>query len=198
MKKCNLCGEVDQAEFYTNQKTRCKSCVRSRQLAFNRANPDYLKAKNQRRRARLLSLEDSLSTKQWSSIIETFGDECCLTDSKDIVLEHVVPIGWGHGGTMVGNVVPMDATWNLAKRDKNLIDFIFAEVHAGMFDDSKINFLLDYLAKANGLSVDNYLDFIYWCEDNKRTIEEAMNDRRPSVELYKEATREAAKESQNY
>ncbi|MDE4086200.1 hypothetical protein PO902_14225 [Planococcus maritimus] len=195
MKVCKLCGNVDQLEFYLYQKTRCKSCVRKRQLEFNRANPEYLKAKNQRRRARKMSLENSLSTSEWRNVIETFGGSCCLSDSKNVVLEHVVPIGWGHGGTMVGNVVPMDATLNLAKRDKNLIEFIFDEVNAGLFSEAKIDFLIEYLAEANGLTVTDYIDFVYWCDDNKRTIDEATNDRRSSFDLFKEATREAMKEA---
>ncbi|KXH87368.1 hypothetical protein [Sporosarcina sp. HYO08] len=182
------CRDCEQeAEFYPYWKTRCKECQRAKQRAFNRANPDYLKAKNQRRRARLLALPNDLPPQVWTDIQERFGGRCALTDSTDISLEHVIPLENMHLGTTIENVIPLDRTLNMRKSSKNFIDWVFEPEIEALIDEDKLNDLLCYLAEVNGLSVDDYLDFIYWCERNKRTEEEVKSATKTSVELFKES-----------
>ncbi|KXH86735.1 hypothetical protein [Sporosarcina sp. HYO08] len=169
MKRCTLCWETRQDEFHTYQKTRCKQCIRNKQLAFNRANPEYLKAKNQRRRARKLALQNDLTPQQWKAILDRFDGKCALTDSSDVVLEHIIPLENMCGGTTIGNVTPMDATLNLSKRDRNFVDWVFEPEIEAKVDPDKLDNLLDYLAEVNGLTIEKYLDFVYWCERNERS-----------------------------
>ncbi|MBY0098679.1 hypothetical protein [Mesobacillus maritimus] len=184
MKKCNLCGESRIEMFYTYQKTRCKACQRAKQYEFNRNNPEYLKAKNQRRRARLKALPHDFPPNVWKAVLDRFDGRCCLTNSKDVSLEHVVPLCVGHMGTEIGNVIPLDRTLNLSKGSKNFLDW-FNEIEASLEMHDRFDEVISYLAELNGLTFDQYLEFLYWCEDNKRTIEEIEAATMSSVELFK-------------
>jgi len=184
MKKCNTCGEERQEEFYACYRTICKKCRKEKQYAFNRENPEYLKAKNQRRRARKLALPNDLKKDEWKAIVERFGGECCLTNSTNIVLEHVVPLENMHLGTSVNNVVPMDATLNQSKREKNLIEWVFEPDVKPLINWEKFDKLIYYLAELNGMTDGQYIDFLYFCSENKRTLEEVKAAKHSSVELF--------------
>ena len=187
MKKCNICGEDRFEEFYESRRTRCKECTKKAQYKFNDENPDYLKNKNHRRRAMKLALPFVKGANLWSSVKKRFDGRCAISNSTDIVLEHVIPMSWGHLGTTVHNVVPMDATLNLEKGAKNFLDWVLSDEMASRIDEDKINDMIYYLAEKNGLSDDEYMNFIYWCEDNKRTVDEVIADPRPSIVIWKAA-----------
>ncbi|MCM2535172.1 hypothetical protein NDK43_26025 [Neobacillus pocheonensis] len=185
MKKCNICGEDRIEEFYKHQRTRCKACQKAKQYEFNRKNPDYLKAKNQRRRAKKLALPNDLTTDQWKAILDRFENNCAISDSTDIVLEHVIPLNFLHMGTSVNNVIPMDKTLNLSKRDKNILEWVLEPEVAEVIYWGKFEATMKYLAEVNGMTVEEYYEFIYFCEYNKRTVEEVKSESRSSVELFK-------------
>lgn len=188
MRKCKLCGEDRQNQFYGKNKTRCKECVKAKQYEFNAENPEYLKAKNHRRRARQLALPNTLNGHDWKAVLEGFGGACAISEieSKDIVLEHVIPLAWGHMGTEKGNVIPMDKTLNLSKRDKNFFTWVLEDNIVDAVDFDKIDRMIEYLAEANGMSVEEYIEYVIWCEYNKRTVEEIEAATKSSIELFRE------------
>ncbi|MGG3556260.1 hypothetical protein ABES23_06100 [Peribacillus frigoritolerans] len=186
-KKCNGCGEIDQSKFYDCYRTLCMECKKRKQYAYNDENPDYLKAKNQRRAARLKYLPNTLSSKQWTNAQKRFGGKCAISDSTDTVLEHVIPSAWYMGGTTVENCIPMDAKLNLSKRDKNIIEWVQQPEIEPLINWKKFYAAMRYLAELNGLTLQEYYAFINWCERNKRTEEEAKAATMTSIEEWKAA-----------
>lgn len=181
-----FCRDCDkETEFYPYWKTRCVECQKAKQRRFNKANPDSQKAKNHNRRAYELALPDTLKHKEWTSIQARFGGTCAFTESTNVSLEHPIPLCWGRMGNEVGNVIPMDKSLNMSKGKKNLFDWYEENEHR--LDSTKVDNVIYYLAEANRLTVDEYIDFLLWCDDNRRTPEEAEAATMSCIEEWKAA-----------
>jgi len=87
----------------------------------------------------------------------------------------------GHGGTYEGNLILLDQDLNLSKSTSN--PFIWAETlpseQKEMFDK-----VVQYLAEINGLTIDEYREFVFWCFENPRGIEDITDENRDSLELW--------------
>jgi hypothetical protein len=143
-------------------------------------------ANRNKRRAIEKSLPSDFNGKQWLEILQRFDGKCAISDSKDIVVEHVIPLAWGHMGTHINNCVPMDASLNSSKMTKNIFAWVKEPEVQERVDMNKFEELIEYLAVMNDLTTQEYREFVYWCEANKRTIDEAAADPRLSVEIWKE------------
>lgn len=79
-------------------------------------------------------------------------------------------------------MIPLSETLNRSKRDKN--PFEWAET---LTDDQRARFdkVVEYLADLNGLTVTDYREFVFWCFENKRSIEEINDSNRDSLQLWK-------------
>lgn len=121
-----------------------------------------------------------------------------LTGESVYHLDHVIPLTAGHGGTTYENIVPLRADLNISKHNACIFKW-FAD-NRERFDLSQRKFdeLIEYLADINEVTTKEYEEFVYWCHDNPRTVEEieADNERygykKPSIEIWRE---EVAKES---
>jgi hypothetical protein len=189
-KQCSMCEEVkplsdfrlvNKSKGYRNG--RCVPCDRlyqsqwqkkvnyGAQRRYNeRTRAKYIetvKFANHKRRARgttLATLPDSLSVTEWREIREHFDNKCAISGSENIAIEHFIPLSWGHGGTILGNVYPLDSDLNLSKSDKNPFEWAAEQD----IDLDAWKRLVAFLAVQNGLSVDDFKAFVYWCEDNKK------------------------------
>jgi len=75
-----------------------------------------------RRRARSIGLDGSLTDREWMLILDAFGGKCAYCLSEDYqVLEHVVPIALG-GPTNKLNVVPACVSCNTRKFDHDPVE----------------------------------------------------------------------------
>jgi hypothetical protein len=120
-----------------------------------------------------------------------FKEECSLTgDIEEITIDHFIPISWGHGGTYIGNVYPLNITINRSKKDLNPFKWFEWAKDKYEINIHKWNNLIEKLAIMNGLSVMEFKDFIYWCERNKRTIEEIQKENIPSIVIWKKANKD--------
>nr|BDD45048.1 hypothetical protein 36 [Bacillaceae bacterium] len=122
----------------------------------------------------------------WVSIVERFDGHCALTDSKNFTVDHWIPVAWGHGGLTISNVYPLDAELNKSKSDKN--PFTWYEENRDQIDEDRWNELVFYIAIQNDLTVEELRDFTFWCEVNKRTIDEVKSDPRTSKEIWLQAS----------
>ncbi|MFS1513417.1 hypothetical protein VQL36_13375 [Chengkuizengella sp. SCS-71B] len=109
-----------------------------------------------------------------------------MTNSKNFTVDHFIPASWGHGGLTIENVYPLDASLNSCKRDKN--SFVWLEENREKINEEGWNALVSYIAGQNDLTVEELREFTFWCEANKRSIEQVKADQRNSNEICREAS----------
>jgi hypothetical protein len=61
---------------------------------------------------------------------------------------------------------------NSSKHAKNPFEWVKDKRYKEKIDIVKFNYLVSYLANLNGLSEEEFKQFVYWCENNKRSIDE--------------------------
>lgn len=203
-KKCSSCKQYKELDLFPKDKRRrlgvkseCKVChsernrriyhenkerYRAVQKEYERTNKKYRKAKRKRRRTREKTLHLSWGIAEEQELLDLFGNNCPLTGSFDIHYDHFIALSTGHGGTYMGNIVPLDSKLNESKHAQNPFEWIKTR------DDIPIdnfNRLVDKLAELNGLTSDEFRSFVYWCYENKRTVDEIKRDSRKSVDIWR-------------
>lgn len=209
--KCSTCRETKLlAEFPKDKrraigvKSECKSCHKERNIRlyyanrerylavsneYKRNNPDVRKISEHKARAIERSLPYAWTKKDIDTVKARFGEKCPLTNSTNIHYDHFIPLGIGHGGSYIGNMIPLDARLNESKQAKNPFEWVKTQPN---IDYNAFNKVVDYLAELNGITVDQYRHFVYWCFDNKRGIDEIKRDNRNSIEIWREHTKKDA------
>ena len=145
-----------------------------------------------RRRARMQGLSDNLTVGNTKKIVQDFGNRCALTGTTEIHMDHVIPSSIGHGGTIFGNLVPLQDVLNVSKSDRNIFEWFADNRDRFGLPQQRFDELIKYLADINGLTPQEYEDFVYWCHDNPRTVEEIEADnekygyKKPSIEIWHE------------
>lgn len=109
-------------------------------------------------------LRHELTTKDWRKIFfEDFNMSCPITRLPapfyEIHLGHFIPFNWGIGGSFVGNVFPIYGPLNISMGDNNPLDYLKMKNLDFPISKDGIEFLIDYLARCNGLSVQEYKDY---------------------------------------
>jgi hypothetical protein len=172
-------------KYYIKQKPQHKLNM-EKWYAENKEYHNYLKKVNGiKRRAIDNYLIGNCSMSDIISLKEYFNNECSLTYSKEnIQLDHFIPISIGHGGSYVGNLIPLSEPLNRSKFNKNPFEWIKQE--DVKIDTVKWNKLIEYLSETNKMSIDEYHSFVYWCFDNKRSLEDLEKNKTSSIELWKQ------------
>jgi hypothetical protein len=137
-------------------------------------NPEKVTIIKQRRRARKVALPDTLTTEQYTITLEYFGNSCALTGRTDnLEQEHALPISIGHGGTTFGNCYPMASGLNQSKGNKNIFEWFEANRQRFNLEQERFDRLIEWLGKANGMTVEEYRDYVYECHANPNAIDDA-------------------------
>jgi hypothetical protein len=179
--QCKNCNEYHNLEdFYIDKHNfmgvYCKKLQKRRNQKFFKENPEKIREYNFRRR----SMKAMLPFEQ---IYERFFTECCLTGLETFSVDHFIALNTGHGGSYVENYIPLNGNLNSSKGDKNPFKCImFRDLNRGLFNLEVVR-----LAQLNRLTPDEYRQFVYWCYDNKRDIDEIKRDQRHSIEIWREA-----------
>lgn len=98
----------------------------------------------------------------YETVLTRFNSSCALTGSKDIHMDHFIPISTGYGYSDNRNIIPLDAKLNLSKQAKNPFEWIKTRDD---IDVNKFNEVVRYLANLNGLSLTEYEAHVYNCFD---------------------------------
>jgi hypothetical protein len=151
----------------TENKQRHKELVRR----WEQENKERITIKTHRRRARKNALPATLSSDKTVEILNNFDNGCALTGSSDIHLDHVIPLAIGHGGTTFGNMIPLRSDLNISKHDKNIFEWFEANRQRFNLEQGRFDRLIEWLGKANGLTVEEYRDYVYECHANTNEIE---------------------------
>jgi hypothetical protein len=130
--------------------------------AWELTNPDRIIVKSHRRRARKLSLPSEWSVDDQRQTLEVFGG-CALTGDKDIQWDHVIPIASEHGGTIPANMIPLRKDLNASKSSRNVFEWFEADCDRFNLDPEKFNQMVLYLAGLNGMTTEEYRNYVYKC-----------------------------------
>jgi DNA-directed RNA polymerase subunit RPC12/RpoP len=188
---CSDCGkEVSIGSFHKHRSRplgiteRCPECAYKLRERQRRDNPDKVVFHNNKRRMMQNSLPFLIT---FDSFKKIFTDTCFITGEKGVHVDHFIPVSWGHGGTYIGNLALIPKKLNLNKKDKN--PFVWFK---GNINSSRVRFnkLVSDLSKQNRLTPQEFESFVNWCDDNRRTVEEVRQDTRPSIEIWRAATRQ--------
>lgn len=167
---------------------------------WRKENPEKVREIRQRRRARKAGLPDDMTDRRWEEIVgEDFSGACALTgESDDLTMEHFIPLSIHHGGTYDGNLYPMVKSLNSSKWKTNPFEWIKRPDISERVPADRWNALVLYLAEKNGLTVEEFREFVYWCFDNPRTPAQAAKDTKrgiTSLDLWRDSKlRKAANE----
>lgn len=143
--------------------------------------------KSTRRRFIIKKLPNTLTLIEWKDVLDSFNGACALTNSsKEITIEHFIPVSTGHGGHILGNVYPITKSLNLSKSVHNPFEWVKRGDIKECFDISEWDTLIEYLANQNSLSVIEFENYVNWCFKNKRKPSEISHDK-TSLELWRES-----------
>jgi hypothetical protein len=151
-----------------------KERIAERGREYHKNNPEMSSLKTHRRRARMMLLPDDFTSEQMQVTFEYFGG-CALTgDVSDVHWDHAIPIAVGWGGTTCSNMIPLRSDLNLSKHDKNIFEWFEANRQRFNLDQQRFDRLIEWLGKANNMTVEEYRDYVYSCFKNKRSIDDAL------------------------
>ncbi|HJV46923.1 MAG TPA: hypothetical protein VJ824_14490 [Bacillota bacterium] len=132
------------------------------------------------------ALPKNINETEWKGLLT---QPCTISkkQSTSITVDHFIPLIWGHGGDVWGNVYPIDRTLNGLKSSYNPFRWIKRKEVAPLVDRKRWDELIYSLAHQSGLTVKDFTQYVHWCEKNTRTLEEVLKDPRHSIEIWKEA-----------
>lgn len=139
------------------------------------ANRERSQMTTHRRLARKKNLPNVISPEDTAEILNTFKG-CALTGESDFHFDHVIPLATGHGGTTKGNMIPLRSDLNVSKSNNNIFEWFEANRQRFELSREKFNQLIEYLAAANAVSVEDYKDYVYWCHENPHSLEDLQED----------------------
>jgi hypothetical protein len=137
-------------------------------------NRDRVRAVKLRRRAKENVLPSGFSYRDIELLKSKFNG-CALTQSEDIHWDHAIPLAVGHGGSVLRNMIPLRSDLNLSKNDANIFKWFEANRQRFELSQERFDNLIDWLASANAMTVDEYRDYVYWCHENPRDLNEGVN-----------------------
>jgi hypothetical protein len=153
----------------------CKKLHNDRIKRFFSENPNKTADYNFRRR----SAEHALPYENDTTLFNV----CAITGSYKFSIDHFIALNTGHGGSYFENYMPLSRELNSSKNNKNP----FKWVSFRNIDRRSFNLEVARLSMLNRLTPDEYRQFVYWCYDNKRDIDEIKRDQRHSIEIWREA-----------
>jgi len=151
--------------------------ILERKRKYDKENPHVGSAARHRRRARKSLLPDTLTKEQLGEITDRFHGGCALTGCTDGThLDHAVPVVIGHGGTTAQNMIPLRADLNISKSARCIFDWFYDVKDHFNLPQTKFDELIEYLADINGMTANEYEDYVRGCHDNPRVIDETILD----------------------
>ena len=167
-KVCPECGKLFRGNDYSNKEGFCPKCN------------DRLSSISQKMRSRAASKgytdTATIRGEDLRKISLTFNCGCAVTGRKnDIHFDHFIPLFIG-GGTNVENIVPLDGRLNdTSKGSMHPIMWGEHMIEMGQITQTKWDFLLEYLADKNNMTVAAYREYVttifidYWNAEKEPT-----------------------------
>lgn len=120
-----------------------------------------------RKRARDIDLPDNLTLKQYELMMSHFLGACALSGEVDnLELDHVIPLSIGHGGTIIGNMLPLSRKLNGSKHNRNIFEWFEEYKVKHQLCERRFAEAIKYLSESSDMSVIEYKRYVYKCYDN--------------------------------
>jgi 5-methylcytosine-specific restriction endonuclease McrA len=175
---CMLCNSKLPIQFFSTgsgvlgRKGRCRKCLQgTRKSDFSKIKTNKeterfkSKMKKHRRKARLLGLPSTLSSKQAYAILEKYNFKCALTGIPFPNIDHIIPTAIG-GGTIIENILPLASHVNSYKRDLNIFEWAIEYYERLGFTLERFYEVMTEVACREGMTLEEYREYVNWCFDN--------------------------------
>jgi hypothetical protein len=150
-------------------------------------NKEYYNQKQRERKEIYRLLPDDYPNRNFDEIFTEFNNRCSLSDEmEDVTIDHFIPVSWGHGGTYQGNLTIIKLELNQSKRNLNPFKWVKRNDISEKVDLELFSRLVEKLAAYNNLSVYEFEEFVNWCENNKRSVEDLRKCNKNSLSLWRE------------
>ncbi|MFS1516094.1 hypothetical protein V1503_06160 [Bacillus sp. SCS-151] len=200
-KNCSKCNKSKKIKDFSKRRwslpfgleSQCKGCVQKRFKKYYNENEEYRenckasgrkwRQENQerfresvyiayhKRRAIEKKLPADFNINDYRELYKVFKG-CGLTGSQDLHLGHVIPLSTGRVGTLKGNMMLLKSELNLSKNNQNIFEWFKTNRQRFELTQEKFDAVIEYLAQQNEMTPIEYRNYVYWCHDNPRTIEE--------------------------
>lgn len=185
-RKWRLKNKDKTHKYYLKQKPKHKLHMKK----WHMKNKEYHRFLNKvngiKRRAIDNYLLGDCSAEDIVSLREYFNNQCSLSEAKEnIHIDHFIPISIGHGGSYIGNLIPLSEPLNRSKFNKNPFEWIKQDEVD--IDLDKWENLIEYLSNINDMSNDEFRSFVYWCFNNQRNLEDLEKNNISSIEMWKQS-----------
>lgn len=134
-------------------------------------NPEVTALLNEKRRTLKMLLPVTLSSDMIPNMYSEQYGECILTRvTEGLDLEHFIPLSIGHGGTTYENCYYMEHSLNMSKNNRNPFEWV--NTQPDEIQERFHSILVPMLAERNEMTVEEFTDYVNWCFENPRTLEE--------------------------
>lgn len=123
-----------------------------------------------RRRARKKLLPDNLTIEEQVYVFDYFGG-CALTGDDNIHWDHVIPLSIGHGGTTIGNMIPLRIDLNMGKHDSNIFKWFDRNKKRLNLCQNRFDHMIQYLATKNDMTIEGYKKYVNKCHAKPKVLE---------------------------
>lgn len=142
-------------------------------LQYYQDNKDKCKMYQTNRRKAFELLPNTLSDADSQDILSHFSNCCSLSGANDdLQWDHVIPISIHREGTTRGNVIPLSKQLNQSKKDSNIFEWFKTNRQRFNITQERFDHLIEWLGKANDMTVEEYKQHVYWCHNNPRSLED--------------------------
>jgi hypothetical protein len=141
-----------------------KSSVRFKDWYYK--NTGKIKVKNMNWIAKNKKLKASLTIDELNEIVRTFDNKCALTGNANFEFDHFIAVRTGNSGTVKENIIPLCKFLNNSKKSRNPFEWVKWPHIQEMIIPGSFERLIEYLAKENSMTVDQYRDHVYKCYEN--------------------------------
>ena len=168
---CNNEDRKQNPEKYREINRRSREKAKKKNpVAFNARERKYERVQRLNRKARDKGLPASLTQKALRAIMGKYDNKCALTGIPFPDIDHVIPLASGEGGSIVENILPIASHLNNYKRDLNVFEWA-EQYHEFLgFTMERFNEVIAEVAERNGMTLDEYKDYVYWCFENKKDV----------------------------
>ncbi|MEH6941615.1 helix-turn-helix domain-containing protein [Bacillus sp. JJ722] len=194
--KCPQCKNIEHLNNWYERDDRvwglrseCPSCQLGYCKDWQGNNPEYMFMINTKRRELHMPLPYDFDKKAWERLREEHLSRCAITRNfENLSIDHFIPITTGHGGTYFANLILLSRSKNSSKKGSNPFEWCSNDGQVSCFERMQFDLTVKKLASANALTPQEYRQFVYWCHENPRTVDEIKADQRHSIEIWREAT----------
>jgi hypothetical protein len=144
---------------------------------WRKRNQEKVRVRDQNKAARKALLKNTWTESQKNETWRYFNNACALTGiAFNLHADHVIPLAVGHGGTIFENMIPLYGRLNESKNNRNIFEWFEANRQRFELSQKRFDKLIEWLASANAMTVDQYRDYVYWCHANPRSLDELKNE----------------------